>query len=359
MRLFECQHCRNAVHFDNTACMVCGHVLGFVPDALRLATLEQSGDGAWRSIPDGYDYHFCDNATYGACNWLLPAEHGHGLCVACRHNSTVPDLSIADNLDHWRKLELAKRHLFYSLLRWRLPLPTMAEDPEAGLTFAFLADVSQPDGSVEPVMTGHDSGLITINIAEADDAERERRRTSMHEPYRTLLGHLRHEIGHYYWDRLVRDRGNLQRCRQLFGDDEADYGAALRRHYAEGPPPDWRDRYISAYATAHPWEDFAETWAHYIHIVDALETAYSFGLRIRPRIRDAGALESAVDFEPYAALRARDLVEAWVPLTVAINSVNRSMGQPDLYPFVMSETVFEKLQFIHELVHGLGAPPNG
>ena len=191
------------------------------------------------------------------------------------------------NLANWRKIELAKRHLFYSLMRWRLPMSDRTEDPENGLAFEFLSDVVKDDGSIQRVLTGHNAGLITVNIAEADDAERESRRTSMREPYRTVLGHLRHEVGHYYWDRLVRDRGNLDRYRQLFGDETQDYGASLKRHYESGAPADWQDAYISTYATAHAWEDFAETWAHYMHMVDALETAGAFGVSVNPPVPDA------------------------------------------------------------------------
>src|SRR5690606_37751331 len=188
----------------------------------------------------------CANAEHNACNWLAP--EGEELCLACRHNLTIPDLTSAENRRNWQRIEDAKRHLFYSILRWRLPAPTRAEDPEGGLAFEFLSDVVRPDGTIEPVLTGHASGLITINIAEGDDVERERRRTAMDEPYRTLLGHFRHEIGHYYWDRLVRDGNRLEGFRALFGDERADYAAALKRHHEEGPPADWRDHHISAYA---------------------------------------------------------------------------------------------------------------
>jgi len=246
---------------------------------------------------------------------------------------------------------LAKRHLFYSLMRWRLPMPTRSEDPEHGLAFEFLADIAKNDGTVEPVLTGHNTGLITLNIAEADDAEREKRRVSMREPYRTLLGHFRHEVGHYYWERLVRDRGNIDRCRQLFGDETQDYREALKRHYETGAPANWQAAFVSAYATAHPWEDFAETWAHYIHVVDGLETARSFGIKVRLAAKNAEGLSVELEFQPYAAANAQDLVDDWVPLTVAINSLNRSIGQPDFYPFVLSPPVIDKLQFIHEIIH--------
>lgn len=351
MKVFECQSCRNAVHFDNTVCIDCGHRLGYLPELFTVTAVEPEGEG-WRALADpGRTYVFCDNAREDACNWLVAADAGRTLCEACRHNRVIPDLSVPDHLAAWRRIELAKRHLFYSLTRWALPMPDRDEDPEEGLAFDFLADGIALDGTVEKPLTGHATGVITINLAEADDAERERRRTSMGEPYRTLLGHMRHEVGHYYWDRLVRDRGNLDRFRALFGDEREDYSAALARHYDQGPPANWADAYISSYATAHPWEDFAETFAHYVHIVDALETARSFGIRVRPRLRNADPLAAEVDFQPYAAGSPGELIEAWVPLTVAINAVNRSMGQPDLYPFVLSEPVAAKLAFVHDLVH--------
>lgn len=352
MKLFQCQNCGNAIHFDNTACVSCGMRLGFLPQTGQLSAMTPDTDGGWRPLADpDHSYISCDNAAYDACNWLVPADSGRTVCEACRHNHMVPDLTVPQNLVAWRKLEGAKHHLFYSLLRWHLPAPDRTEDPAHGLAFDFLADTTAPTG-LQRVLTGHDDGLITINIAEADDAEREKRRTSMGEPYRTLLGHFRHEVGHYYWDVLVRDGGRLEAFRAIFGDETADYGEALKAHYENGPPANWQDAYISSYATAHPWEDFAETWAHYLHMVDALETAGSFGLTVKPRIANATELEAEITFSPYKAKNADELIEAFVPLTVAINAINRSMGQPDLYPFVLSAPVMQKLQFIHDIVSG-------
>ena len=199
-------------------------------------------------------------------------------------------------------------------------------------------------------MTGHDNGLITINLAEADDSERERMRRQMGEPYRTLLGHFRHEIAHYYWDRLVRDAPGIEAFRQLFGDEREDYGAALQRHYANGPPPDWQERFVTTYASTHPWEDWAETWAHYFHMVDTLETASAFGMRVRPRVTKGADLSTAIDFDPHSAALDR-IVDSWLPLTFAVNSINRSMGIADLYPFVLAPPVIVKLSFIHERIH--------
>jgi len=199
-------------------------------------------------------------------------------------------------------------------------------------------------------LTGHDDGRIVIALAEADDAEREKRRNAMGEPYRTLLGHFRHEIGHYYWDRLVRDRGRLQACRAVFGDDTADYAKALERHYREGGPENWQEHYVSQYATTHAWEDFAETWAHYLHIVDTMEmaAAYQLGFNVLGGDHDRRA---RAEGDPYEGGDFAETIAVWMPLTVALNSINRCMGLADLYPFVLSPAVVRKLEFIHDLVH--------
>ncbi len=350
MQLFECQHCGQPLHFENINCEACGRRLGYLPDKAVLATLEPEGD-AWRSLAeDGGLYRMCGNAQYDVCNWMVPADSQDVFCAACRHNRTVPDLSMPEHMANWRKLEAAKHHLFYTLLKLGLRPATRAEDPEEGLAFDFLADI-QGENGIAAVMTGHDLGLITISLAEADDAERERRRSQMHEPYRTLLGHFRHEIAHYFWDRLVRDTPVLARCREVFGDESADYAQALQDHYNNGPPAGWQQSYVSTYATAHPWEDFAETWAHYLHLVDTLETAFAFGIRVRPKIARAEELSTRVDSDPHKAESIEELMDPWIPLTVAVNSINRSMGHPDLYPFVLSPQVIAKLGFIHELIH--------
>lgn len=351
MRLYGCKSCGQTVFFENSVCERCGHELGFSSESQSLLTLERDGDFL-RPLGGGADYLYCSNAQYGACNWLLPAAKSaetDGLCDACSHNRTIPDLSITENLEHWQNMETAKHRLFYSLLRLNLPHDTISQNPGHGLVFDFLADLP---GVEERVLTGHDEGLITINLAEADDATRERFRTEMGEPYRTLLGHFRHEVGHYYWNVLVRDAHRLDACRAVFGDDTIDYGEALKQHYAQGEMPNWQGSYISSYATTHPWEDFAETWAHYLHIVDTLETAGAFGLRIHPRRADEELLHADIDFDAYKAANIEQLVEAWLPLTFAMNALNRSMGHGDMYPFVLSPPVIEKLRFIHELVHG-------
>jgi len=264
----------------------------------------------------------------------------------------VPNTNTLDGVDRWRNIGQAQRHLFYSLLRLKLPHPDRQQDPDGGMVFDFLEDTVQSDGNVVAAMTGHKEGVIAIRAAEADGVTRELARTSMNEPYRTLLGHFRHETGHFIWNKLVRDRNAFDGFRAIFGDERQDYAAALQNHYANGAPSGWQDNFISAYAAAHPWEDFAECFAHYLHIVDALETAHTFGIAIDPRGHEEMAAE--VDFNPYRARSAEQLVSAWIPLSVAINAIQRSMGQPYSYPFVLSPPVVAKLEYVHQLVQQRG-----
>ena len=347
MKLFKCQSCGQAIYFENRFCGACGHALGYLPGDGTMVAVEPEGDAFVGLTPKRPQLRYCLNAQQDACNWLIPAASPERFCTACRHNRTIPDISIERNLEHWRKMEIAKHRLFYTLIALRLPLKNIVEDPSHGLTFDFLAE--DPSTNVK-ILTGHDDGLITINLNEADDALREKLRTAMGEPYRTLLGHFRHEVGHYFWDVLVRDAGKLDECREVFGDDRQDYGEALKRHYSEGAPINWQDSFISSYATAHPWEDFAETWAHYLHIVDTLETASAFGLRIHPVETKNRALHADIDFNPHHAKSVQPLLDAWLPLTFAVNSLNRSMGLADLYPFIVSPPVVTKLQFIQDII---------
>ncbi|HWY84118.1 MAG TPA: putative zinc-binding metallopeptidase [Roseiarcus sp.] len=214
MKLFRCQVCDNIIYFENRTCGRCGHRLGYLPELEIMAAVEPAGGESWTPlVGDSGPRRFCANADYDVCNWLTTAEGQDRLCVACRHNNTIPDISEPSHLTAWRDIELAKHRLFYSLLRWKLPLKTRAEDPNHGLAFEFLADPPHPSGS--KVMTGHDDGVVTIALAEADSAEIERRRAELAEPYRSLLGHFRHEVGHHYWDILVRDGGKLEQCRAV------------------------------------------------------------------------------------------------------------------------------------------------
>ncbi|MET0258400.1 MAG: putative zinc-binding peptidase [Methylobacterium sp.] len=351
MKLFSCPACDQVVFFSNVTCERCGHALGYEPRQNRVLALEKADDG-WVSVgrkSQGDRWIYCDNYRYGVCNWLIPAGSDEKYCLADRHNLMVPDLSDPVNQKLWGKMEAAKHRLFYTLLRLKLPLYTRDEHPE-GLGFKFLAD---DPNSTKKVMTGHDEGVVTVALAEADDLERETRRNAMGEPYRTLLGHFRHEVGHWYWDILVRDGGALEACRAVFGDDTQDYGEALKRHYANGPKPNWQEDYVSAYAGSHAWEDFAETWAHYLHIVDTLEVGGSFGMTIHPQLDRDGILTTDLAFDVYdPETTIEEIADAWLAISQALNSMNRAMGLGDLYPFVLSPAVIDKLGFIHDLVHG-------
>lgn len=347
MQLFKCQKCGQVLYFENTVCEKCGSRLGYLPDLGDMSAVEPDGPTWIASANPGKRYRFCANWEDNACNWMVSAEDGASYCRACQHNRTIPDLSTSNNHRNWRKIEEAKRRLFYSLIKLDLPIPTANDGDSEPLVFDFLAD--RPDGS--KVMTGHDNGVITIALGEADDAIREAARASMGELYRTLLGHFRHEVGHYYWDKLVRDGNEIESFRALFGDERADYAKALARHYEQGAPAGWGDNHVSAYATMHPWEDWAETFAHYLHMVDTLEMASAFGISIDPEISDDPALEARPCGDPYQVYRVETLVDAWLPLTYAVNCLNRSMGQPDLYPFVIAAGVVDKLAYVHDLVH--------
>jgi hypothetical protein len=352
MKLFHCQRCGHALYFENIHCESCGSTLGYLPSRETIIALRQNEDRWVALATPGLGYRFCANASYQVCNWLIPTDSPDQFCPACQYNRTIPDLSQPNNHLHWRMIEAAKHRLFYTLLKLKLPLATRATDPRA-LAFDFVAD------NAAPVLTGHENGLITINLAEADDAERERRRHQMGEPYRTLLGHFRHEIAHYYWLRLVANSVSLEQFREVFGDERRDYGESLQNYYSMGAPADWPERFVSAYAMSHPWEDFAETWAHYFHIVDTLETANAFGLIPGPKAGKSPAVAMSLDFRDSDLDR---LIGSWLPLTFAVNSINRSMGLHDLYPFVLSPPAIAKLAFVHELVRaqiGLNTAPDG
>ena len=320
------------------ACLVCGTALGFAPDAGEIVA------AAGRAP--------CANAVRAGCNWLLgPGEGPGGLCLSCRLTRTRPhDEDLRPGAPAgaaFRAAEAAKRRLVFQLLELGLPAPP--HDGEQGLAFDLLSS------AVEPVVTGHADGVVTIDLAEGDAAHRERMRRDLGEPYRTMLGHLRHETGHYFWTVLVEpDPEARASFRDLFGDERADYGEALRRHYDGGPPAEWVSRYVSAYAAAHPWEDWAETFAHYLHIRDTLQTAAAFGMLVTGPGLDPGLMAApALD----AGDRFEDILDDWLPLTYALNAVNRSMGRDDLYPFVLSPPVIEKLACVDELVASAVSAP--
>ena len=304
-------------------------------------TLSPGGAAPWRELKKakGPRYYYCANEAHGVCNWLVRDGAASTFCSACELNRTIPNLADPANLRAWNEFEHAKKRLVYSLLRFGLPLDG-ASFGKGPLTFDFINDA----------FTGHLDGVITIAVGEADSVERERQRQAMAEAYRSMLGHLRHESGHYFWMLLIDGTDHLEPFRQIFGDEREDYNAALDRHHSSGPPPDWALRHVSAYASSHPWEDWAETWAHYLHMVDALDTAAVH--KIEPRVRGLAAKATRLVKPPdvYRTEAFSVLIDRWVPLTLTLNDINRSMGHGDFYPFVLPEVAVAKLAFVHRVV---------
>jgi hypothetical protein len=327
VRSFACGHCGALVFFENTVCLRCSTRLRFDSERLSLVAI---GAGVQRTD--------CANRELAGCNWL--AGHSGALCLSCALTRIRPSNTDAAGLEAFVVAERAKRRVLVQLLE--LGLPGIRQ---GSLAFDLLSSTQQR------VTTGHADGLITIDLAESDDARREARRAQLGEPYRTMLGHLRHELGHYMQPLVVVDDEAWAACRRLFGDDRVDYAKALERHYADGPPVDWQDRYVSAYATMHPWEDWAETFAHYLHITDTLQTAGEFGVIVEgPR---AVGADDALASVPRTDPGEHDFVmtlQNWLPLTYALNAINRSMGRDDLYPFTLAPAVVEKLSFVHRCV---------
>lgn len=323
MRAFACGNCNLLVFFENTVCLHCGAALAFDWDEREVR--------AFLDEPPR-----CANREIAGCNWL-PEADGE-LCPSCERTQTRPRDADDEGLERYAVAEAAKRRLLFQLGELGLPIEA--------LRFDLLSSAE------EPVTTGHADGLITLDLAESDDAERERLRMQLDEPYRTVLGTLRHETGHAMWPLLIDDESTRERARELFGDEREDYGAALERHYEQGPPEDWAQEYVSAYATMHPAEDWAETFAHYLHIRDVLQTSGAHGVGVagpsvvglRRRAEDLSAVPGPVPTEIEA------LVGDWLPLTYALNAINRSMGRKDLYPFVLTEPTIAKLGFVHERI---------
>ncbi len=331
MKAFHCRSCGNQLFFENSVCISCGSALGYARGEQAIVPV----DGQGRYVDaDGLVWWVCSNLNLSGCTWLSPLEGGQ--CASCDLTRTRPNDADPPALAEFAEAEGAKRHLIYELDRLGLPVVSKHDDPENGLAFDLLTSDAYSGG--EDVVIGHENGVITIDLAETDDAYREKVRALLDEPYRTLLGHFRHEVGHYYEWQLVRGDA-IARCAELFGDENADYAEAMQRHYSQGPPADWADSHISTYAAMHPFEDFAETWAHHLHIRDTLETATAFGLIPVTHVGDDAEFREVV-------------TGTWMPLSTALNVSNRSMGRDDLYPFVIPQPVLDKLAFVASLIPG-------
>tara|TARA_R110000751_G_scaffold91266_3_gene178974 strand:- start:175023 stop:176126 length:1104 start_codon:yes stop_codon:yes gene_type:complete len=355
LRTFSCQ-CGNSLHFANTHCVKCGLKVGFLPDERQLSALTNTANGDLLASNNGKLYRACKNYTvYDVCNWMVEQNDPNELCVSCRLTETTPNLDEPENIKLWFLLEQAKRRFLYSAMNLNLPITNKKQDPENGLGFDFLQNQTEDSYGNELfiknyVTTGHSNGLITLNINEAKDSSRIDMREKMNEKYRTLIGHFRHESGHYYWDRLIRNSDRLVEFREIFGDERLDYQTAMANYYANGPAQIWQEVWISAYASMHPWEDWAETWAHYLHMVDTLETANDFDLSISHKNTKSPYL--AGDEHSVLAVEKSftQLFDDWCALTQVLNALNRSMGMDDAYPFVISLSALKKLRFVHHTI---------
>lgn len=343
MKIFQCDHCGHSLFFENYNCENCGNYSGYNDITQSMFTFDTRSE-ALVSPFDNLAYKYCKNKEYEACNWLLEKSNPQDFCNACQLNRTIPDLHIDGNIEKWRKLENAKHRLVYQLQKIGVELPSKLQHPD-GICFDFVAQ-----DEFASIMTGHSNGIITILLREADSVLREQMRKQFLEPYRTLIGHMRHEVGHYFFDRLVKNDANLLTdFRLLFGNEQVDYSDALEAYYKYGAPVDWKDSFISKYATSHPWEDWAETWAHYLHIMDIVETAYFFGMQTNPKgtMQD---MDAKVTFDPYTIKDFNEIIKVCIPLVFAINRINRAMGVPEVYPFTITPPVVKKMTFIHEIL---------
>jgi hypothetical protein len=336
MRDFLCPKCGLHLSFENSVCLSCDSALGFSLPDMAFLVLEPGGGGADGGVADSSRYQLCANLHLAGCNWLVPVQPVRQLCASCRLTRTRPADDDPAGLAAFAEAERVKRRLVVELHELELPIVGRDEDTLFGLAFDLLSS------SHEKVVTGHHDGVITLDLAEGDDVHREQLRVCMAEPYRTVLGHFRHEIGHYYFYRLVgTSPERLQQFGALFGDPDGDYQAALDRHYSDGPPTGWEQGYVSSYATMHPSEDWAETFAHYLHIRGTLDTAAAFGLAPAAATYQRKVLGSS-GFDA--------IIEMWLPLAWSLNMVNRTMGKADLYPFVLQVAALEKMRFVHRLV---------
>ena len=329
---FACPVCAHLVTYESVQCLNCSTHLGYDPTAREMrATAGEHGPWPPR----------CANAELAVCNWLAAAPGE--LCASCALTRTRPNDDDPVGLRGFARAETAKRRLLFELNDLGLPVVSWRER-EGGLAFDLLSSTS------ESVSTGHADGVITLDLAETDDARREPMRVKLGEPYRTVLGHFRHEIGHYYQQILVPPGSSHEpQMRELFGDEREDYSAALKAHYDSGPPLGWQQAFVSSYATMHPWEDWAETFAHYLHIHDTLQTAAAWGVIVEgPSIPTAD--EAPLESDPAEGDSVATMLQAWIPLTYALNAMSRSMGDTDLYPFVLAPAVMRKLSFLGHLI---------
>ncbi|WP_051946488.1 putative zinc-binding metallopeptidase [Verrucomicrobium sp. BvORR106] len=353
--------CGTIVFFENTACVGCGRLLGYVPETGRIHSFTQdASSGNYRSGDPALKqrhYRACEHrGGVLGCNWMIPTGEPVNQCQSCLLTRTYPDINIPGNDAKWAQAEAAKRRVASQLQRLGIPLVSQLLAPE-GVCFDFL---QTPPGDA-PVITGHENGVITLNVDEADAASRELVRQQLGEEFRTLAGHMRHELAHYYWDLLASDPAWLPAFRERFGDEQVDYGDSLTQYYGGGARLDWNQNCITPYASAHPWEDWAETFAHFLHLHEGVHVARTYGL-------EGGQLPFAIQKFDLKVLGSRvpkrearlflEDINAWVKLSLLTNEMSRALGHPNSYPFVLNGPVVEKLWFVRQSIPAIAGHLN-
>jgi hypothetical protein len=347
MKRFTCV-CGNLLFFENYACVKCKRTVGWCPTCKQISPLEPAAGGGFTCLNPKCNARLlkCDNYfTHNVCNRCVPAPEKPAapgapapVCDYCRFNHIIPNLEDPKNKDRWARVEAAKRLVLYDFDALGLRYGTAADGVVPPLRFDFKADASLPDSRFrdtpggEKVFTGHDNGLVTLNLREADPVAREQARVQFGEAHRTLVGHFRHEMGHYVWEVEIRGKQEPAFVK-LFGDHNAvPYNDAMTAYYAKGPKAGWLTSYVSGYATMHPWEDWAETFANYLDLMATLETAEHGGLIKLP---DRKTFDT--------------LATAYVELGITLNELNRGVGLIDFLPEIIAGPVREKMAFIHGL----------
>ena len=319
MRAFGCEVCGAELFFENSVCVRCGSAVGYSREHGTLVAVTA-------------DRPICANLNRCGCNWIADPASVLGLCFSCRLTRTRPADADAVGLAQYWVAEAAKRRLIFGLDE--LELPIMISDGFAGLAFDLL---SSTQGKI---ITGHLNGIITLDLAESNDSHREALRQSMDEPYRTVLGHFRHEIGHYYCQLLALTPDRRDEFRTLFGDETLSYEEALQRHYAS------RELASSGRASSS-----ARTRPCIRSRISRRCSATSCTSPTRCRRRGSSGCcrnrISATTSSRHAgtarklrkSLLERPMAEVvgetWLPVSKGLNQINRSMGKPDLYPFVL------------------------
>jgi hypothetical protein len=330
--------CNRWLFFGNTACLGCDRSVGRCCACRAMASFSPASTSELFSCDNCHaEVQPCANRNLGICNCFANQTDSTGnvLCTYCEFTRVVPPHDSPDKFSRWRELESAKRRLLIQLSGLEFPPFASKFVPTCPLVFEFKEDTVLPDGSIEAVFTGHENGVITINAHEADSVRREQSRVAFNEPQRTLIGHMRHEYGHFL--DLCCIQGDLLRAKyvELFGDPATvDYAEAKTRYYAQGPTGNWPESYVSAYASMHPWEDFAETVNVYLDLMALAETA-----------RDQ--LGSNIDTSANGCVAT--FISELLDLAITVSEFNFDMGLNALLPERFNDEVVCKLSYVHSL----------